>query len=58
MTVKDVSESFNERLMFLVLDTYRDDSLKSATRDKSRQGRAPIQYQVKEDTNIQELISR
>jgi len=55
VTVNDLSESFNERLMFLVLDTYRDDSLKSATRDKRTQGRAPIQYQVKDDTNIKHI---
>jgi len=43
VTVKDISESFNERLMsltrdyneiILVFDTCRDDSMKSATRDK------------------------
>ncbi|KAK3886487.1 hypothetical protein Pcinc_009357 [Petrolisthes cinctipes] len=54
VTVKNLSECFNDRLMslardydkiILVFDTYRDDSLKSATRDKRRQGRAPIQYQ-------------
>ena len=52
VTVKDLSECFNERLMSItgdydeiifVFDTYRNDSLKSATRDESRQGRAPIQ---------------
>ena len=55
VTVKHLSECFNDRLMsltrdydeiILVFDTYRDDSLKSATRDKRRQGRAPIQHQV------------
>ena len=61
VTIKDLSECFNDRLMsltrdydeiILVFDTYRDDSLKSTTRDKRRQGRAPIQYQVTDDTNI------
>src|SRR6218665_450225 len=64
VTVKDLSECFNNRLMsltrdydeiILVLDTYRDYSLKSATRDKRRQGRAPIQYQVRDDTNIKHI---
>ena len=41
--------------IILVFDTYRDDSLKSATRDKRRQGRAPIQYQVRDDTNIKHI---
>src|SRR6218665_3497837 len=61
VTVKDLSECFNNGLVsltrdydeiILVFDTYRDYSLKSATRDKRRQGRAPIQYQVRDDTNI------
>jgi len=64
VTVKDLSEYFNDRLMsltrnydeiILVFDTYRQDSLKSATRDKRRQGRAPIQYQVRDDTNIRHI---
>ena len=41
--------------IILVFDTYRDDSLKSATRDKRRQGKAPIQYQVRDDTNIKHI---
>ena len=64
VTIKDLSECFNDRLMsltrdydeiILVFDTYRDDSLKSTTRDKRRQGRAPIQYQVTDDTNIKHI---
>lgn len=64
VTVKHLSECFNDRLMsltrdydeiILVFDTYRDDSLKNATRDKRRQGRAPIQYQVRDDTNIKHI---
>jgi len=48
-TVKHLSECFNDGLMsltrdydeiILVFDTYRDDSLKNATRDKRRQGRS------------------
>ena len=47
VTVGDLSGCFNDRLMqirqdydeiILVFDTYRADSLKSATRDKRRQG--------------------
>ena len=50
-TVKDPSECFNGRLLslthdydeiILVFDTYREESLKSSTRDKRKQGRAPI----------------
>ena len=61
VTVKHLSECFNDRLMsltrdydeiILVFDTHRDDSLKSA---KIRQGRAPIQYQVQDDTNIKHI---
>lgn len=64
LTVKDLSECFNDRLMsltrdcdeiILVFDTYREDSLKSATRDRRRQGRAQIQYQVTDDTNIKHI---
>ncbi|KAK5929735.1 hypothetical protein CgunFtcFv8_010949 [Champsocephalus gunnari] len=63
VTVKDLSGCFNDRLMsltrdydeiILVFDAYRTDSLKSATRDKRRQGKA-IQYQVKDDTNIKHI---
>lgn len=35
--------------------TYRDDSLKSATRDKRRQGRASVQYQVRDGTTIKHI---
>src|SRR6218665_3392631 len=64
VTVKDLSECFNNRVLsltrdwveiLLVFDTYRDYSLKSATRDKKRQGRALIQYQVRDDTNIKHI---
>ena len=64
VTVRDLSGCFNDRLMqmtqdydeiILVFDTYRADSLKSATRDKQRQGKASIQYQVRDDTNIKHI---
>ena len=41
----------------LVLDTYRDHSLKSATRDKRTQGRVLFQYQVRDDTIIKHTVS-
>ena len=61
MTVKDLSECFNDRLIsftrdcdeiILLFDTYREDSLKSSTRNKTRLGVATIKYQVRDDTNI------
>ena len=64
VTVKDLSECFNDRLIsltrdcdeiILVFDTYRDNSLKSATRNKRRLGVAPIQYPVRDDTNIKHI---
>ena len=67
VTVGDLSGCFNDRLMqirqdydeiILVFDTYRADSLKSATRDKRRQGKASIQYQVRDDTNIKHIPMR
>ena len=51
VTVKHLSEWFSDRLMsltrdydeiILVFDTYRDDSLKSATRDKRRKSTNPV----------------
>ena len=39
----------------LVFDTYRADSIKSATREKRRDGKAPVQYQVRDDTNIKHI---
>ena len=64
ITVKDLSHSFNERLMNLtqnidevirVFDTYKTDSLKNATRQKRRQGKDPIQYQIRDETSIKHL---
>ena len=61
---KDLSECFNDRLMSLTRDyheiilvfaTYRDHSLKCATGDKRRHGIAPVQYQVRDDTNIKHI---
>jgi len=38
--------------IILVFDTYKADSLKSTTREKRRQGKDPVQYQIKDETNI------
>ncbi|KAG1687441.1 RNA-directed DNA polymerase from mobile element jockey [Nymphon striatum] len=63
-TVKDLSETFYERLtnltqrydeVIVVFDTYKPDSLKETTRQKRRQGKDPVQYQVHDDTNIKHL---
>src|SRR6267154_1673699 len=64
LIVKDLSDCFNNRLIsltgnydeiILVFDTYREDSLKGATRDKRRKGKASFQYQVRDDTNIKHI---
>jgi len=64
VTVKDFSECFNASVLsltrgfdhiILVSDTYKQDSLKSTTRSKRRHGKASVQYQVKDDTNIKHI---
>ena len=63
LTVKDLSECFNDRLhdvpptrlwwlFILVVDTHGDDSLKSATRNKRRQGKEPVHYQARDNTHL------
>ncbi len=63
-TVKDLAHSFNDRLtsltagfsqVIVVFDTYKPDSLKAKTRERRRQGKAPVQYQITDDTNIQHI---
>ena len=64
-TVKDLAQSFNENLtsltagfseVILVFDKYKSDSLKEKkTRDRRLQGKAPIQYQIADDTNIKHI---
>ena len=39
----------------LVFDTYKPHSLKEKTRERRRQGNAPIQYQIADDTNIKHI---
>ena len=64
VTVMDLSECFNARLMsltrdcdeiILVFDTYKADSLKSTTREKRRQGKDPVQYLIRDDTSIKHI---
>ena len=63
-TVKHLGHHFNDRLMnmtagsdviILVFDTHKADSLKQKTREKRRQGRDPVQYQIADDTNIKHI---
>ena len=63
-TVKDLSKWFYDRLMsltrdydevILVFDTYKADSLKCTTREKRRQGKDPVQYQIRDETNIKNI---
>ena len=67
VTVKDLSVSFNKRLMnlthdfeevILVFDTYRAGSLKNTTRHNRRRGRDPVKYQVRDETNIRHITLR
>ena len=41
--------------VILVFDTYKAGSLKCATRDKRRQGKDQIQYQIRDDTSINHI---
>ena len=63
-TVKDLVQSFNDRLtsltvgfseVILVFDIYKSNSLKGKTRERRRQGKAPIQYQIADDTKIKHI---
>ena len=38
-----------------MFDTYKAASLKSATREERRQGKDPIQYQIRDDTSIKHI---
>jgi len=59
--VKDLSQHFIDKLLtltedfdevILVFDTYKAKSLKQKTREKRRQGKDHIQYQIADDTSI------
>lgn len=63
-TVKDLGRQFNDKLLvltedfdevILVFDTYKANSLKQKTREKRRQVKHPIQYQIADDTNINHI---
>ena len=63
-TVKDLGQHFNDRLLtltanfdeiILVFDTYKADSLKQKTREKRRQSKDPIQYQISDNTSIKHI---
>ncbi len=63
-TVKELSQHFNGRLLrltedfdevILVFDTYKPDSLKQKTREKRRQDKDPIRYQIADDTNLKHI---
>ena len=62
--MKDLAQSYNERLIsltagfsevILVFDTYQPDSLKGKARQRQRQGKPTIQYQIAHDTNIEHV---
>ena len=64
-TVKDLGQHFNDRLLvltadfdevILVFDTNKADSVKQKTREKRRQGKHPIQYQIADNTNIKHIL--
>ena len=63
-TVSDLCRCFIDKVMYdtrdfdeivVVLDTYKDDSLKNTTREKRQQGRAPVQYEVSDDTKLRHI---
>jgi len=41
-----------------VFDTYKDSSLKYATRESRRQGKAPVQYKIHDDTRIKHVTMK
>ena len=64
ITVKNLSEWFYDRVMsltkdchevILVFDTYKPDSLKRITREKRRQGKDPVQYQIRDEIDIHNI---
>ena len=66
-TVVDLSHRFNELLfsisweydaIILVFDTYKDVSLKYATRETRLQGQRPVQYQIQEETRIKHITMK
>ena len=65
VTVRDLSLAFYEKLMqltynyneiILVFDTYIQNSLKNKTRKDRLSGKDPVQYQIKDETNIKHIL--
>ena len=63
--VEDLRVCFNDRFMsrtqdfdkiVLVFHTYRAVFFQIATREKQRDGKAPVQYQVRDDTSIKPIL--
>ena len=63
-TVVDLGHGFNDLLVsmsweydaiILVFDTYKDVSLKYATREARLQGQRPVQYQIHDETRIKHI---
>ena len=63
-TVVDLSHCFNDLLLsmtreydeiILVIDTYKDVSLKYATREARLQGQSPVQYHIHDETRIKHI---
>ena len=61
MIGKDLNEYFNVKVMSLteayeevtvVFDTHKSASLKTRTREKERMGKDPVQFNIKDGTNI------
>ena len=66
-TVVDLSHGFNDLLVsmswkydaiILVFDTYKDVSLKYATREARLQGQRPVQYQIHDETRIKHITMK
>ena len=66
-TVVDLSHCFNDLLLsmtreydeiILVFDTYKDVSLKYATREARLQGQSPVQYHIHDETRIKHITMK
>ena len=66
-TVVDLSHSFNDLMLsmtrgyddiIIVFETYKDVSLKYATREARLQGQRPVQYQIHDETRIKHITMK
>ena len=66
-TVIDLSKCLNDKMMTLsqhlneiivVFYIYRTDSLKNTTNQKRRHGKDPVQYQVRNDSNMAHITMK